>query len=151
MQQARYGKRWPPLQRAAPHFLGPVQQSGERGCGRTREGAARTHAGATKITAISNLESVPALRVLMLGKNRITRIRCAALRVPLQHPLDALPPGVSGLESLVRLDVLDLHSNLISAIEGLSTLTSLRVLNVAGTRTRRRVLPCALWSSPRAT
>ena len=60
------------------------------------------------------LAAVPTLRVLMLGKNRISRI--------------------SALEPLAKLDVLDLHSNLISRIEGLSTLAELRVLNLAGNR-----------------
>jgi len=60
------------------------------------------------------LGCVPTLRVLMLGKNRITQI--------------------GNLELLTKLDVLDLHSNGIVAIEGLSTLTELRVLNLAGNK-----------------
>ena len=39
---------------------------------------------------------------------------------------------VTGLESLVKLDVLDLHGNQISVIENLNHLTELRVLNLAG-------------------
>jgi Leucine-rich repeat (LRR) protein len=42
------------------------------------------------------LEALPTLRVLMLGKNKISRIE--------------------GLEPLSRLDVLDLHSNQIDHI-----------------------------------
>ena len=45
---------------------------------------------------ICNLDCVPSLRVLMLGKNQISRIE--------------------GLSALRRLDVLDLHSNRISKI-----------------------------------
>uniref|UniRef100_A0A7S1XLY3 U2A'/phosphoprotein 32 family A C-terminal domain-containing protein n=1 Tax=Phaeomonas parva TaxID=124430 RepID=A0A7S1XLY3_9STRA len=60
------------------------------------------------------LSSVPSLRVLMLGKNRIRRI--------------------ANLERLRNLDVLDLHSNEISKIEGLGSLPELRVLNLAGNR-----------------
>ena len=45
---------------------------------------------------ICNLESVPSLRVLMLGKNNISKIE--------------------NLEVLSRLDVLDLHSNNIEVI-----------------------------------
>lgn len=51
---------------------------------------------------ICNLEYVPSLRVLMLGKNNISKIE--------------------NLESLTRLDVLDLHSN---AIENLGLLVYL--------------------------
>ncbi len=48
----------------------------------------------------------------MLGKNRIQ--------------------NVCSLESLQNLDVLDLHSNNVSRIQGLGALTKLRVLNFAG-------------------
>jgi len=61
-----------------------------------------------------NLECVPTLRVLMLGKNRIKMI--------------------THLEKLVKLDVLDLHSNAIAKVEHLGALSDLRVLNLAGNR-----------------
>ena len=48
---------------------------------------------------------MPTLRVLMLGKNRLSRIE--------------------GLEALPKLDVLDLHCNRIRTIEGLSHLAEL--------------------------
>ncbi|KAJ1451539.1 hypothetical protein M885DRAFT_529433 [Pelagophyceae sp. CCMP2097] len=67
------------------------------------------------IEALSrDLEMVPTLRVLMLGKNRI---KC-----------------ITHLDKLQKLDVLDLHSNAISKVERLSALTELRVLNLAGNR-----------------
>jgi leucine-rich repeat-containing protein 49 len=47
----------------------------------------------------------------MLGKNAIDKIR--------------------NLHMLVKLDVLDLHSNKIARIEGLENLRELRVLNLA--------------------
>lgn len=61
-----------------------------------------------------NLECVPTLRVLMLGKNRIR--------------------AISHLDKLVKLDVLDLHSNAITKVEQLGALSELRVLNLAGNR-----------------
>ncbi|KAJ8598932.1 hypothetical protein CTAYLR_009842 [Chrysophaeum taylorii] len=61
-----------------------------------------------------DMEHVPTLRVLMLGKNRIKQI--------------------AHLEKLSKLDVLDLHSNAISKIEQLESLTELRVLNLAGNK-----------------
>lgn len=61
-----------------------------------------------------DLDYVPTLRVLMLGKNRIK--------------------VMSHLNKLVKLDVLDLHSNAIAKIEHLNTLSELRVLNLAGNR-----------------
>lgn len=65
------------------------------------------------ITEITNeLSHARTLRVLMLGKNRISKITC--------------------LERLTKLDVLDLHSNFIVQMNNLSTLTELRVLNLAG-------------------
>ena len=53
---------------------------------------------------------MPALRVLMLGKNNITHIE--------------------NLEPLRKLDVLDLHSNKIQKIQRLSHFIELRVLNL---------------------
>mmetsp|Transcript_29262 Transcript_29262/g.95690 ORF Transcript_29262/g.95690 Transcript_29262/m.95690 type:complete len:1126 (-) Transcript_29262:566-3943(-) len=61
-----------------------------------------------------DLECVPTLRVLMLGKNRIK--------------------AISHLEKLGKLDVLDLHSNAIAKVEHLGALSELRVLNLAGNR-----------------
>jgi leucine-rich repeat-containing protein 49 len=61
-----------------------------------------------------DLECVPTLRVLMLGKNRIK--------------------AISHLEKLGKLDVLDLHSNAIARVEQLGALSELRVLNLAGNR-----------------
>ena len=52
------------------------------------------------------------LRVLMLGKNKISL--------------------VENLHYLPKLDVLDLHCNLLTKITGLSYLSELRVLNLAG-------------------
>lgn len=46
------------------------------------------------------------------------------------------PLQISNLESLYKLDVLDLHSNEIQVIEGLQSLQELRVLNLAGNRIR---------------
>ncbi|GMH46387.1 hypothetical protein TrRE_jg629 [Triparma retinervis] len=67
------------------------------------------------ITSLGDeLSGVRALRVLMLGKNRLGRI--------------------SHLEKLNKLDVLDLHSNNIVKMENLSTLNELRVLNLAGNK-----------------
>jgi Leucine-rich repeat (LRR) protein len=78
------------------------------------------------------LSTLRGLRVLMIGKNRISEI--------------------SNLGQLKKLDVLDLHSNDISEINGLDGLTDLRVLNLAGNRyaqlctlthaTLRRVFTC---------
>ena len=39
---------------------------------------------------------------------------------------------ITGLESLVKLDVLDLHGNQITTVQNLNHLTELRVLNLAG-------------------
>ena len=39
---------------------------------------------------------------------------------------------ISNLNYLKKLDVLDLHSNGISSVQGLESLTELRVLNLAG-------------------
>ena len=61
-----------------------------------------------------DLECVPTLRVLMLGKNRIKHI--------------------SNLSKLIKLDVLDLHSNTIAKVEQLDALSELRVLNLAGNK-----------------
>ncbi|KAG5186707.1 hypothetical protein JKP88DRAFT_179449, partial [Tribonema minus] len=67
------------------------------------------------------LARTPSLRVLMLGKNRLTALSIAALN------------------TLVKLDTLDLHSNAIATVSGccLSALGGLRVLNLAGNRLRR--------------
>jgi hypothetical protein len=66
-----------------------------------------------KITSLDGcLSSVKGLRVLMVGKNRITQI--------------------SNLTGLKKLDVLDLHSNEIKEIQGMEGLVDLRVLNLAG-------------------
>jgi len=56
---------------------------------------------------IAQLEAVPTLRVLMLGKNKIAKIE--------------------NLQPLVRLDVLDLHSNLIEVVGMRATGSVLRV------------------------
>ena len=60
------------------------------------------------------LSTLRGLRVLMIGKNRISEI--------------------TNLAHLRKLDVLDLHSNDIGEISGLENLTDLRVLNLAGNR-----------------
>ena len=65
-----------------------------------------------KIAEIQNLHTVSSLRVLMLGKNQITRIK--------------------GLDALKQLEVLDLQTNKISKIENVKHLAGLRVLNVSG-------------------
>ena len=57
---------------------------------------------------------MPALRVLMLGKNNITHIE--------------------NLEPLRKLDVLDLHSNKIQKIQRLSHFIELRVLNLGAAK-----------------
>jgi len=57
------------------------------------------------------LHTVDTLRVLMLGKNLITRIR--------------------GLDSLKHLEMLDIHTNKISKIENIKHLSCLRVLNLS--------------------
>lgn len=57
------------------------------------------------------MHTVPSLRVLMLGKNFITRIR--------------------GLDSLKHLEMLDLHTNKITKIENIKHLSGLRVLNLS--------------------
>eukprot|EP00903_Cladosiphon_okamuranus_P021119 g19400.t1 len=62
------------------------------------------------------LSMMVGLRVMMIGKNKITKI--------------------SNLGSLRKLDVLDLHSNSIRDIEGLASLQDLRVLNLAGNQIR---------------
>lgn len=62
-------------------------------------------------TLEGSLNSLIHLRVLMAGKNRISRI--------------------TNLNSLRKLDVLDLHSNNINVIEGLDHLHELRVLNLS--------------------
>ena len=59
-----------------------------------------------------SLSCVRGLRVLMVGKNRISEI--------------------SNLSTLRKLDVLDLHSNDIKEIGGMDALADLRVLNLAG-------------------
>lgn len=66
-----------------------------------------------KITSLDGcLSTVKGLRVLMVGKNRISQI--------------------SNLTGLKKLDVLDLHSNEIKEIKGMEGLADLRVLNLAG-------------------
>ena len=45
-------------------------------------------------------------------------------------------PQISNLESLRKLDVLDLHSNDIRDMEGFDALQELRVLNLAGNKLR---------------
>ena len=42
------------------------------------------------------------------------------------------PVIIQNLDLLTKLDVLDLHSNLITKVEALDSLTELRVLNLAG-------------------
>jgi hypothetical protein len=42
-----------------------------------------------------------------------------------------------GLESLAKLDVLDLHNNAIESVEGLQHVTGLRILNLAGNKIKR--------------
>jgi Leucine-rich repeat (LRR) protein len=56
---------------------------------------------------VSGLEAVPNLRVLMLGRNRISAIQ--------------------GLEGLSKLDVLDLHNNKISSMRGVGAVLRARV------------------------
>ncbi|CAL9702062.1 unnamed protein product [Knipowitschia caucasica] len=60
---------------------------------------------------MNGLEHLNSLRILMLGKNRILKIKC--------------------LDYLVKLNVLDLHDNQISVIQNLSQLCELRVLNLS--------------------
>ena len=64
-----------------------------------------------KLKDIGNLTSVDNIRVLMLSKNLIEVIK----------PMD----------TFINLDVLDLHDNKISKIDGLSKLNQLRVLNLS--------------------
>lgn len=53
---------------------------------------------------------------------------------------------ISNLESLRKLDVLDLHSNTIREIGGLETLQQLRVLNLAGNRIRHDKTTAKLYT-----
>ncbi|XP_072321246.1 leucine-rich repeat-containing protein 49-like [Eucyclogobius newberryi] len=61
---------------------------------------------------MTGLEYLHSLRILMLGKNRIQKIK--------------------SLDHLVKLNVLDLHDNHISMIQNVSQLCELRVLNLSG-------------------
>ncbi|SPQ95183.1 unnamed protein product (mitochondrion) [Plasmodiophora brassicae] len=69
------------------------------------------------LQSIAGLDSVPLLRVLLLGQNNLT--------------------AISGLEQVPMLDVLDLHSNNIPRIENVQHLKSLRVLNLESNRIER--------------
>lgn len=105
----------------------------------------------------SELGSVPTLRVLMLGKNRIRVIQVKLCFAPTAMVISSRfarhltysasfifsgttvtispthhPVIIQNLDLLTKLDVLDLHSNLITKVEALDSLTELRVLNLAG-------------------
>ncbi|XP_054279143.1 uncharacterized protein LOC128997528 [Macrosteles quadrilineatus] len=69
-----------------------------------------------QLDRIAGLDSLPTLRVLLMGKNRIRRME--------------------GLRNLMKLEVLDLHGNQISQVGGLSSLCELKVLNLAGNQIR---------------
>ncbi|XP_039276071.1 uncharacterized protein LOC111044844 [Nilaparvata lugens] len=69
-----------------------------------------------QLDRIAGLDSLPNLRVLLMGKNRIRRME--------------------GLKSLSKLEVLDLHGNQITQISGLTMLNELKVLNLAGNQIR---------------
>ena len=43
---------------------------------------------------------------------------------------------IEGLNSLIKLEVLDFHGNQITQVGGLSTLSELKVLNLAGNQIR---------------
>jgi len=62
------------------------------------------------IKDIENL-AVPALKVLLIAKNQLTKIK--------------------NISELSKLEVLDLHSNKIPKMEGFGALTSLRILNLS--------------------
>jgi hypothetical protein len=71
-----------------------------------------------RVSDLSGLSLLSNLRVLMLGRNQISHI--------------------PDLRDLLRLDVLDLHGNLVSELgENLCSLSALRVLNLASNRLRR--------------
>eukprot|EP00762_Andalucia_godoyi_P000424 ANDGO_03056.mRNA.1 Leucine-rich repeat-containing protein egg-6 len=73
------------------------------------------------IDDLTGLDSLPYLRVLMVGKNRIRYV------------------GRNHFSRCRYLDVLDLHSNEVSEIDGeaFSMLSELRVLNLAGNKLER--------------
>lgn len=112
------------------------------------------HRGSTG-AAFSFMVSIPDLKrslVLIFRESANTRERLVRVTRNFDvHPppptnVDAaitlyFPHGIryrkiSNLESLRKLDVLDLHSNTIREIGGLATLQHLRVLNLAGNRIR---------------
>lgn len=66
------------------------------------------------------------------------------MRFKLARVLSPASSGqITNLETLWKLDVLDLHSNIIRDMEGLDSLQELRVLNLAGNRVRCDV--CSTW------
>ncbi|RZF40601.1 hypothetical protein LSTR_LSTR007484 [Laodelphax striatellus] len=69
-----------------------------------------------QLDRIAGVDSLPNLRVLLMGKNRIRRME--------------------GLKSLEGCAVLDLHGNQITQISGLTMLNELKVLNLAGNQIR---------------
>ncbi|KAK3261326.1 hypothetical protein CYMTET_29762, partial [Cymbomonas tetramitiformis] len=86
------------------------------------------------IEELLGLEAVPSLRVLMLGRNKISKIQASPWLSEAAAALAGLylHNAAQGLRGLVKLDVLDLHNNRITSMEGLEHLTSLRILNLAG-------------------
>ena len=64
-----------------------------------------------KISEIENLQCLPKLKILLIGRNFIDKIK--------------------NLNSLIELEILDLHSNKIKVIENISHLKKLRILNLA--------------------
>jgi leucine-rich repeat-containing protein 49 len=62
------------------------------------------------IKEIENI-TIPAIKVLMVARNQLTRIR--------------------GINELAKLEVLDLHMNKITKIDGFGVINSLRVLNLS--------------------
>eukprot|EP00041_Stephanoeca_diplocostata_P031023 m.954945 g.954945 ORF g.954945 m.954945 type:complete len:760 (-) comp23871_c1_seq65:70-2349(-) len=91
-----------------------------------------------QIADMTGLESVPSLRVLMLGCNKIADISSALRHVPMLDVLDLHKNEIADigphLRFLTNLRVLNLSYNRLETVDGIATLTLLNELNLRGNR-----------------
>ncbi|KAL6974449.1 hypothetical protein U1Q18_028632 [Sarracenia purpurea var. burkii] len=91
--------------------------------------------GSNRLRIMENLQNLTNLQELWLGRNRIRAINLCGLKCIKKISLQSNRlTSMAGLEECVALEELYLSHNGIAEMEGLSTLTSLRVLDVSSNK-----------------
>lgn len=91
--------------------------------------------GSNRLRVMENLQNLTTLQELWLGRNRIKTINLCGLKCIKKLSIQSNRlTSMTGLEACVALEELYLSHNGISQMEGLSTLTNLRVLDLASNK-----------------